>query len=538
MLGTAAQPLAHMIKQLENLVKQSKSPQFLQPDGTSQYVLTSGKVKSNDKGFITFDPNLLTAAYIDGDGLLLPGKLFMGCDVRTCRLGGKCSGGAFSLAAAPKFKVRAQAGNRATAADGLPRLASLGAIVGNHGVRKHNFGSQTPVTQMAKAFALGAGVAQTTRGATPGLIFTSGSTGTPKKAKLASADEVPSGDPCVLRMPPDTPPVGSYEEFRQTRINLSELIDAKTPGLMVTESILDALMRNEEVVFHQRIEQSKGIQLFELSSKVLVVRMADSAWLFNMYERYGPSALQEAAPEEGKKEGRGFFERLRTALGLEDPHKYLLIAFGVPGKGHFSMAFWLPHENELFRFDSHRPSGHATLVRHAFAPFIDFVVRIAEPAAFVPVVTVAKDDAHGIQQQPSEPVTDANVCAFASAFFLSEALRAVLTLSETHNDVENLSAALSTELHAITIQSSAYKSHRRLGKNDLVHLCEEYRRHVCFSLYALPPLPPAQSAYIYCTVTCFVFHSSQTSHLLPISHTIQPVLLAVCQQGFWHQQCC
>ena len=181
-----------------------------------------------------FDPSKLTTRSLDGNGMLHKNFLFFGCDVPTCRTSSKRRG-SLNITPASKYPIRQLVGRHATGANGLPRLVSLSTLVDSHRLRKHGLTNDVhAVTGFAKAFMLGAGAAQMANtveaasGETPRRVK-------PRKAEMPEAEtpkETPSkaeknesareeeeheSDPCVLRMPPDTPAKDSYEENRQVR---------------------------------------------------------------------------------------------------------------------------------------------------------------------------------------------------------------------------------------------------------------------------------------------------------------------------------
>ena len=313
-----------------------------------------------------------------------------------------------------------------------------------------------------------------------------------------------------------------YHCVWKARVNLSELINAKMPGKMVSEGVVDVLMRVEENIFVDRMQACAGTTgnfchsrplllpplppsaLWrntlldrdvvctacgsEVTSKVVFVRIADSAWLVRMGDLFGNSPLakddlrkkDEAGTQIGRAKGKGFYNKLISELSLEQPRDKLLVSICVPGNLHFSMGLWLPWTNELFAFDSLRPCGHAAVVQDKFVPFVNHVMRKSNPDTFQPVQVLIKDDQHGVQKQPVVGA-DVNACGFAAPYFLSKALTLVAELAESKgsdHSIESMAVLLSQGLREMTIDSSAYKNRRRCGKNDLIRLSEEYRRHV------------------------------------------------------------
>ena len=274
-------------------------------------------------------------------------------------------------------------------------------------------------------------------------------------------------DPEVLVMPPLTPAAGSYEELRRTRITLSELMAAKTPGSCISESVFDALCRHEELVFATRVRE---LNLEYLREVVTVVRMADSAWLVEMAKKHGTEPLKDTTIIlDQKKDGVGFYDKLRREIGLGASSDKLLVPFGLVGNTHFSMGFYLPQTKEIIRADSHRPSKHEELMASYYKPFFKFVHNGA-------LKVTSKDDRSGIEQQPGG--ADANACGFAASLFLSKALTLLLEIAEQASEpmtLPTLGAALSGALHEMTTSASSYKARRRVGKHDLSRLAIEYK---------------------------------------------------------------
>jgi hypothetical protein len=258
---------------------------------------------------------------------------------------------------------------------------------------------------------------------------------------------------------------------------MTDLVDVRTPGKMVKAAVVDAIMREEEVVFHGLINKSLEAQQLDLGNKVLFVRMYDSEFLSRVTELHGSANLAEKPLEAVRLQGgKGNFEKIRTQLGLQDPISKLLVAIPIPGNLHFSMCLWLPSTGELFHLDSHRSSNHTGIVESVLMPFLEFLNDATLSSTSSPLVVVSKDDSNGIEQQPTTPSEESNVCGFAAPFFLSKALAVLLDLVDTgEHNMLSLGTALSKGLHELTISSSAYKARRRLGRNDIVRLTEDYR---------------------------------------------------------------
>jgi hypothetical protein len=255
-------------------------------------------------------------------------------------------------------------------------------------------------------------------------------------------------------------------------LSLSDYQQALQYGTSVAEGVVCILMREEERLFGERAAALS----FDLKEKVLVVRMSDTTWLNAMSTKHGASPLGKEAPEEGKKDGKGFYNSLRDQWELQDPLQKLMVVFGVCGNNHFSPSIWLPRTFELFQFDTFSPCGHATIVAQKYVPLIKHL-STKEDASALEVIT--KDHTNGIERQPSSPAEDANVCGFATPFIVLKALTSLLELAESgeHDDEVSLAEALSIKLHNMTTEASMYKNRRRLGKQDLVRLAAEYRKH-------------------------------------------------------------
>ena len=151
----------------------------------------------------------------------------------------------------------------------------------------------------------------------------------------------------------------------------------------------------------------------------------------------------------------------------------------MPTAFHFSTAVWIPPTDELFAFDSCRPCGHRTVVQKVFSPVVDYMAHRNKPLSWASVKVVIKDETAGIARQPSLPPEESNVCGFAAVCFFGKALEVMLELADhCEQDPHSFTLALSAALHSMTIQSDTYKIRRRMGKNDLIRKCEEYRRYV------------------------------------------------------------
>jgi hypothetical protein len=218
-------PVLHMSTVLQKLSKQMVEKTFLQNNSQPQFVLTDGRV-NKDKSYIPFDPKLLTPEHLDPRGMLLPARMvFVGCNVPTCRQ---------HVATAPKYPVRLQPAARAFGKDNRPRIASLVTLVNAHMRKSHGCTASTSsgVASMAQAFTFSAGVAQLTPSQPEGT----------RKSKKKEASSAAAGassepydpNPVVLRIPPDTPPKGSHEEYRQVCLpypnpNAAHAAHAPTP---------------------------------------------------------------------------------------------------------------------------------------------------------------------------------------------------------------------------------------------------------------------------------------------------------------------
>ena len=294
----------------------------------------------------------------------------------------------------------------------------------------------------------------------------------------------------VLMLPALTPEANSYEEFRRARITYDELVAAKTPGVVVSESVVCALLRHEEIIFQRRV---RALRLEYLLEAVTVLRMADSAWLVNMAEKHGVEPLKDTTIVlDLKKEGAGFYDKLRREIGLGKPSEKLLVPFGLVGNNHFSLGFYLPQTGEIIRPDSHRPSKHEELTAASYTPFFEFV-----HSGTLKVST--KDERHGVERQPAEPIEDSNVCGFAAALFLSKGLTELLNIAEKSSEpmeLPTLGAALSAALHKMTVAASSYKVRRRVGKGDLSRLVVEYNeiRRECDAAKANEAATPNEAA--------------------------------------------
>jgi len=241
---------------------------------------------------------------------------------------------------------------------------------------------------------------------------------------------------------------------------------------------VDVLLRLLEQRFNTRVSESMKASSLDLTSKVAWVRLQDSAHLVNMQERNGTSPLGKEAPTKGKKKGKGCFAEVQAQLDLTD--KMLVVAC-VPGNSHFSLLLWLPPIDKAFTMDSYTLCRHASIVQSTFKPFMEFVSQS-------PVEVIAKDHTNGIERQPASGA-DANVCGFAVMCFVSKVLDALLETVESSAGHELLEE-LSSQLGSMTVQADEYAQYRRMAKIDLVHACEEYRRHVsrphslhCISLH-------------------------------------------------------
>ena len=179
-------------------------------------------------------------------------------------------------------------------------------------------------------------------------------------------------------------------------------------------------------------------------------------------------------------------------IGLGKPSEKLLVPFGLVGNNHFSLGFYLPQTGEIIRPDSHRPSKHEELTAASYTPFFEFV-----HSGTLKVST--KDERHGVERQPAEPIEDSNVCGFAAALFLSKGLTELLNIAEQSSEpmeLPTLGAALSAALHKMTVAASSYKVRRRVGKGDLSRLVVEYQeiRRECDAAKANEAATPNEAA--------------------------------------------
>ena len=429
----------------------------------------------------------LTTEHLDGKGAIKGNTLFLGCNDPECRRRG------VTICEAPKFAIRCRTGSRAmSSTTGLPAYASIAAVVDTHTKRHHPIGVFAPqaasISAWSKTFATAAAVAQR-------VVLSKSSANTPETPLDLSADNNAKGklpadlvtsDPEVLLMPAVTPAKGSFEEFRRTRVTLSELTKARTSGSMVGEAIVDALDRNEEMIF---VSRALRMGMSQVSDLIVSIRMADSAWLVQMAQQHGAEQLarprltteelataREDTPDEtnaGLQEGRGYYEKIMADMGnLDDLQKKLLVALSIPGSSHFSKGFYLPQTHEIFSFDSFSPCGHAKLMDTTIKPFFEYVTKKVLGKVSV------KDDRCGIERQPCEPSEESNACGFAAPFFFSKALNTILELGQqggAEMDLMKLGTLLSAELHAMTVTSSSYAARRRQAKHDLARLVIEYK---------------------------------------------------------------
>lgn len=429
----------------------------------------------------------LTTEHLDGKGAIKGNTLFLGCNDPECRRRG------VTICEAPKFAIRCRTGSRAmSSTTGLPAYASIAAVVDTHTKRHHPIGVFAPqaasISAWSKTFATAAAVAQR-------VVLSKSSANTPETPLDLSADNNAKGklpadlvtsDPEVLLMPAVTPAKGSFEEFRRTCVTLSELTKARTSGSMVGEAIVDALDRNEEMIF---VSRALRMGMSQVSDLIVSIRMADSAWLVQMAQQHGAEQLarprltteelataREDTPDEtnaGLQEGRGYYEKIMADMGnLDDLQKKLLVALSIPGSSHFSKGFYLPQTHEIFSFDSFSPCGHAKLMDTTIKPFFEYVTKKVLGKVSV------KDDRCGIERQPCEPSEESNACGFAAPFFFSKALNTILELGQqggAEMDLMKLGTLLSAELHAMTVTSSSYAARRRQAKHDLARLVIEYK---------------------------------------------------------------
>ncbi len=428
----------------------------------------------------------LTTEHLDGKGAIKGNTLFLGCNDPECRRRG------VTICEAPKFAIRCRTGSRAmSSTTGLPAYASIAAVVDTHTKRHHPIGVFAPqaasISAWSKTFTAAAAVAQR-------VVLSKSSANTPETPLDLSADnakgklpaDLGTSDPEVLLMPAITPAKGSFEEFRRTRVTLSELTKARTSGSMVGEAIVDALDRNEEMIFESR---ALRMGMSQVSDLIVSIRMADSAWLVQMAQQHGAEQLarprltteelataREDTPDKtnaGLQDGRGYYEKIMVDMGnLDDLQKKLLVALSIPGSSHFSKGFYLPQTHEIFSFDSFSPCGHAKLIDTTIKPFFEYVTKKVLGKVSV------KDDRCGIERQPCEPSEESNACGFAAPFFFSKALNAILELGQqggAEMDLMKLGTLLSAELHAMTVTSSSYAARRRQAKHDLARLVIEYK---------------------------------------------------------------
>lgn len=426
----------------------------------------------------------LTTEHLDGKGAIKGNTLFLGCNDLECRRRG------VTICEAPKFAIRCRTGSRAmSSTTGLPAYASIAAVVDTHTKRHHPIGVFAPqaasISAWSKTFAAAAAVAQR-------VVLSKSSANTPETPLDLSADnakgklpaDLGTSDPEVLLMPAITPAKGSFEEFRRTRVTLSELTKARTSGAMVGEAIVDALDRNEEMIF---VSRALRMGMSQVSDLIVSIRMADSAWLVQMAQQHGAEQLarprltteelataREETPDEtnaGLQDGRGYYEKIMVDMGnLGDLQKKLLVALSIPGSSHFSKGFYLPQTHEIFSFDSFSPCGHTKLMDTTIKPFFEYVTKKVLGKVIV------KDDGCGIERQPCEPSEESNACGFAAPFFFSKALNTILELGQqggAEMDLMKLGTLLSAELHAMTVTSSSYAARRRQGKHDLARLVIE-----------------------------------------------------------------
>lgn len=428
----------------------------------------------------------LTTEHLDGKGAIKGNTLFLGCNDPECRRRG------VTICEAPKFAIRCRTGSRAmSSTTGLPAYASIAAVVDTHTKRHHPIGVFAPqaasISAWSKTFTAAAAVAQR-------VVLSKSSANTPETPLDLSADnakgklpaDLGTSDPEVLLMPAVTPAKGSFEEFRRTCVTLSELTKARTSGSMVGEAIVDALDRNEEMIFESR---ALRMGMSQVSDLIVSIRMADSAWLVQMAQQHGAEQLarprltteelataREDTPDKtnaGLQDGRGYYEKIMVDMGnLDDLQKKLLVALSIPGSSHFSKGFYLPQTHEIFSFDSFSPCGHAKLMDTTIKPFFEYVTKKVLGKVSV------KDDRCGIERQPCEPSEESNACGFAAPFFFSKALNTILELGQqggAEMDLMKLGTLLSAELHAMTVTSSSYAARRRQAKHDLARLVIEYK---------------------------------------------------------------
>jgi hypothetical protein len=99
-VGTATEPVTHMISQLESMNRQLAS--YVQPNKKPQFVLTNGNAMP-DGSCILLDPKQLTSGMLNKRNGVP--NLFFACDVPSCRMHKK-KGRGLQRCAAPKFALR------------------------------------------------------------------------------------------------------------------------------------------------------------------------------------------------------------------------------------------------------------------------------------------------------------------------------------------------------------------------------------------------------------------------------------------------
>ena len=152
-------------------------------------------------------------------------------------------------------------------------------------------------------------------------------------------------------------------------------------------------------------------------------------------------------------------------LTKEELSTFDLICIPIVGSGHFSYWFWVPTTFHCVHLDSYSAAGHAK--------FATTLGKFATEVSGGKPVSLIKTVTHVAQQDPAS-----NVCAFAAAFFLKNALAQLHHLVNEVPCLEARQQCLLNKLRELPSAKVLYQKYRTQACEVMQALVIEYDEYV------------------------------------------------------------